>query len=211
MPNFVDITGKKFGRLTVIEDSGQRKYGSVIWVCSCDCGKTVFVDGYSLRTGRKKSCGCYKGTGNLKHGMSKTRLYRIWESMLTRCENKANVSYRLYGAKGVTVCDEWHKFQPFAEWALSNGYEDSLSIDRIDNSKGYSPDNCRWANLSEQANNRSCTIIIEKDGESKPLATWCKELGLSYALVYNRIHKMGWSFDRAISEPVHTQYRNKGR
>lgn len=209
MSELVNIQGQRFGMLTVKGDSGQRQCGSVMWLCVCDCGNEVLVNSYNLRKGRKKSCGCYRGTGNLKHGMSKTRLYRIWESMITRCTNKANVSYKLYGAKGVTICDEWRKFQPFAEWSLSHGYDDTLTIDRIDNSKGYEPSNCRWVDLSDQANNRSCTLYFEKDGQRKPLAKWCKELGVDYRLVYNRVHKMGWSFERAISEPVHKEHRTK--
>lgn len=208
MSSFIDLTGKKFGLLTVLRDSGKREYGSAVWVCKCDCGNVIEANGAVLRRGDKKSCGCYKGTGNLRHGMSKTRLYRIWTGMLTRCGKNKRSRKKCYIDDDIEVCDEWKRFEPFAKWALNSGYSDELTIERIDNRKGYSPDNCMWADMYVQANNRKCCVYFEKDGKRQTLKQWCVELGLDYKLIHNRINKLGWSFERAISEPIHAEKRN---
>lgn len=209
MPSFIDLTGQRFGKLTVLSDTGQRHYGSVVWLCRCDCGKSTKATSGVLRSGKKLSCGCYKGTGNLRHGMTNTRLYRIWTGLHTRCNNKNSSSYKLYGAKGISVCKEWDSFEQFAEWATKNGYSDDLTIERLDSTKDYYPENCIWADYYTQANNRSCCVYYEKDGKSQTLSQWCRELGLNKGTVYSRIHRAGWPFERAISEPTHTEKRNK--
>lgn len=167
-----DLTGQRFGRLVVVKESATKKNGKVLWICKCDCGNISNpVRSGDLHSGKQLSCGCLnieKSTKrinsiNLTHGHCHTRLYRIWTNMKTRCCNPSSTNYKYYGARSITVCNEWlNSFQSFYDWAMSHGYSDELSIDRIDNEKGYFPDNCRWATRNEQNNNRRCCKGVEK-------------------------------------------------
>lgn len=151
------LEGKKFGRLNVIECVGSKK-NRRMWRCSCDCGNEVIVSASSLVGGMTKSCGCLARDAareyNTTHGDCGTRLYRIWKGIVSRCVNKSSTDYKWYGAKGVTVCDEWRKYPHFKKWAVENGYRDDLTIDRIDPFGNYEPSNCRWATTAEQNMNR---------------------------------------------------------
>jgi hypothetical protein len=162
----------------------------------------------SLLRGHTKSCGCLSNEKAAKrlttHGGSRSRLYRIWQKMRARCENPKDKTWLLYGARGISVCAEWRDFAPFQKWALANGYSPSLSIDRIDNSLGYSPRNCRWATNTQQIRNRRNTRRVTYLGESMALADACEKSGKPFNLVRGRLAK-GWSFDRAISEPKMTR------
>lgn len=161
MGKFIDLTGQRFGRLEVIAQADNNEAGLTCWVCKCDCGNTKIICGKSLRKGHSKSCGCWKKEllTEVKpaktHGLYGTRLSRIWRNMKNRCYNPNDPNYKFYGSRGITVCAEWlNDFQAFYDWAISHGYRDDLSIDRIDNDKGYSPDNCRWVTMKVQATNR---------------------------------------------------------
>lgn len=210
MSQFVDLSGKRFGMLTVIkrandriQPSGQRK---TMWECKCDCGRTVCVIGSNLKRGISSSCGCYgkqkrlEANGGKTHGLSNTRLYVIWTGMKQRCYNKNAPSYKWYGAKGVKVCNEWKSdFLCFYSWAMKSGYASGLTIDRIDGNGDYEPLNCRWATNEEQHNNQSNNVYLESDGEEKTIAQWAKEKGIKKSTLYMRLHH-GWDVERALKK-----------
>lgn len=194
-----NLKGMKFGKLEVISRAGSNSAGKALWRCRCECGNETLVPTYRLTSGQTKSCGCKKyESHNKKHGMTKTDIHNKWVQMRQRCNQKNCKAYKDYGAKGIRVCDEWNDFEPFWKWSIENGYCYGLSLDRIDNSKGYSPENCRWVEWKEQCNNRRSNILIEYNGETKTLKKWCSELGLSYSLIRNRIVNLGYSFEYAI-------------
>ena len=195
----VDLTGIKVNRLTVVSYAGNDKWGNSLWNCVCDCGNTTIVRNSEIRSKRTFSCGCYQKEQKreqfkklaTKHNMSRTRLYTIYKGMKQRCYNPNAKHYNRYGGRGIKICDEWlNNRQAFFEWALANGYRDDLSIDRIDNDKGYSPDNCRFATNQEQVDNRSCSKTFTYEGiEYKSLAEASRQLGISKTTLKYRAKK----------------------
>lgn len=199
MTKRINLIGQKFGRLTVTKYVGKRK-----WECRCDCGKNTTVRGDHLREGHTMSCGCYLNNRILEtkttHGMAKSRLYRIWRNIKTRCENKSAKGYERYGGKGITVCPEWREsFEAFRDWAQANGYRDDLTIDRIDNSGDYCPENCRWKTIKEQQNNRSNNKVITHNGETLSVAEWSRKTGISEGTIRSRIN-YGWEPERILKK-----------
>ena len=147
---------------------------------------------------------------NYKDGRKGTRLYRIWTNIKTRCLNPNSTHYQNYGAKGITICDEWkNDFKVFYNWAMSHGYSDELTIDRINNKLGYSPDNCRWVDMSIQANNRSSCRMITIDNQTKSMKEWCEILGMNYSLVRDRLNR-GWNPEKALFTSPDVRFRKKG-
>lgn len=208
-----DISGKRFGRLVAIRYAGKSKGKQTLWECKCDCGNLVIVHQQNLISGHTKSCGCYNKEvaieRNTTHGDTNTRIYRIWHDMMLRCYSPKHTSYYLYGEKGIAVCQEWQEYKEFKNWALSNGYKENLSIDRIDNSKGYEPSNCRWATDIQQGNNTNRNLMFTINGVTNSLANWCREYGVPYARVHSRIYS-GWDILDALTRPAQIHHKKAG-
>jgi hypothetical protein len=204
----VDITGNRYGRLTAIKINHIKifKSGSKgeYWLCKCDCGNEKIILKNSLGK-RSNSCGCLlrekNGERMKTHGESKTRLYGIWEAIKQRLYNKNHNSYINYGGRGISICNEWKSFNTFKEWALKNGYNNNLSIDRIDVNGNYDPANCRWVTLQEQANNTRRNVNIEYRGVTMTASQWSNAVGGNNGLVAKRIRR-GWSEERAVNTPI---------
>lgn len=202
--NFKDLTGQKFGRLTVIKRGENTNLGLARWVCKCDCGNEALVPGSSLRNGHTTSCGCYKQevvkTCSITHGMRHTRIYGIWTDIKSRCYNPNTNRHNVYFDRNIEMCEEWNSdFQCFYDWSMANGYTDELTIDRIDNDKGYSPDNCRWITNKENARNKRNNRYITYKGKTQCLSAWCEELGLNYKRVHAKIVYQGFDIERAFT------------
>lgn len=215
MGKFINLTGQKFGRLLVLErvENYIQPNGTIKarWKCLCECGKRCIVCSSELRYGRTKSCGCFKLEkikANMEtHGKSDTRLYIVWKSLKKRCNNPKDKYYHIYGGRGITVCDEWlHNFQAFYDWSIANGYDETApiwqcTIERTDNTKGYSPDNCKWTTNKEQANNRRNNHLIEYQGKKQNLTQWAKEYGIKAPTLRMRL-KHGWSIEKSLTTPL---------
>lgn len=202
-----DLSGKKFGRLTVLYRIYNHNRTKTYWLCICDCGNLREVRSDALIGGVTKSCGCLqkeKVKQNMtKHGKHKTRLYRIFNHMKARCYNEHYKRYYDYGGRGITVCDEWRNdFMTFYNWAMNSGYNEHLTIDRINNDGNYEPSNCRWSDRKTQQRNKRTSKFITYNGERKHLMEWCEKLNLDYNVIYNRLYNCHWSIDRAFNEEV---------
>lgn len=177
------IIGERYGRLTVLEKTSNKRGNSCYYRCKCDCGKTCEV--LSFRIGKSTmSCGCYKTECIGSHKESTTRLYNIWTQMKRRCLNPKNPSYVNYGGRGVKVCEEWKKYNPFRDWSLANGYANDLTLDRIDVNGNYEPSNCRWATKSQQVINRRPFGAIPYDGITPDKTGYRAQLMISGKKVY---------------------------
>lgn len=200
----IDLRGRKFGRLTVVSYAGKRA-AAHCWNCECACGSESVVRGGNLVSGGATSCGCLQRELASKrfatHRRTKTTEYNIWSGMLSRCTNRNSRSYRYYGARGITVCDRWQSFENFF---ADMGARPSMkhTLDRIDNDGQYSPENCRWATLSEQARKKSNSVLVTHDGSTKTIAEWSEIVGIPYGTLHNRIVYLKWTPDKAINTPA---------
>lgn len=213
-----DLAGLRFGRLTVIRKSEFVKNTNRLWECLCDCGNVVYVRADGLRRGTTRSCGCLarelsseaakkSGAARRRHGQcvkneegKRQRIYSIWNRMKDRCNNPKSDRYSFYGGRGIKVCDEWNNdFAVFFEWAIASGYRDDLTIDRIETDGNYEPGNCRWVTVKEQANNRRSNHRLTHNGETHTIAEWAEITGLSYDTIKQRISKLHWSVEEALT------------
>lgn len=190
--NRADIAGRRYGKLVAIKDVGlNKKSGSRLWLCKCDCGGESTVSPGVLNSGNTKSCGCEKTRAHNKtHDCKPAKLHSVWSSMKDRCYNPNYKGYCNYGGRGIEVCDEWKdSYISFRDWAFVNGYQEGLSIDRIDNNGPYAPWNARWVEKGVQANNTRANVWITINGETKTMAQWSKYSGVSYDLIRNRVNR----------------------
>lgn len=218
MGKFIDLSGQKYGKLTVIKRLQNNTHKGSVWLCKCDCGNIVNVWGNCLRSGNTKSCGCLRkeqshvnGINNIKHGMTDCRLYYIWSGMKSRCYYKQNKCYNIYGKRGIKICDEWLDknmgFVNFFNWSLHNGYNDDLTIDRINSDGDYEPSNCRWVTRLEQSNNLKTNNKITYKHETKTISEWARYYNIKRDTLYYRL-KQGWSIEKALLTP--TRIYNRG-
>lgn len=211
-----DLTGQRFGRLVVLYETSERKHTKVVWHCRCDCGNEVDIRSGSLTSGHTMSCGCYKreraAEVHTTHGMNRQgkphSVYQTWQCMLQRCENPNNSAYKDYGGCGIKVCDEWHDAEKFIGWALANGWQKGLQLDRIDNNGNYEPSNCRWATREEQARNRRTNHLVTFNAKTRTMAEWAEEVGVKRHILYDRINNLHWPIERALTEPVNERLYN---
>lgn len=202
------MIGKTFGLLKVLSrendyitpSGGKHKK----YLCECSCGNIVSVMKEHLTSGRQRSCGCLKKNccGHPTHREIHTRLYRTWGNMVNRCTNSNNPAWERYGGRGISVCNEWTDYITFSEWAKQNGYQDNLTIDRIDNNGNYCPENCRWVSTFVQANNTSKNHFITYNGDTKTIGEWARYLGIPYKTLHYRIVSLKWDIERAFTQPL---------
>lgn len=206
----IDVTGQKFGKLTVVKRVGT-KHRQSLWLCKCDCGNVTEVILSHLKRGVTTSCGCRQkevrringlnsniGERNLKHGDFGTKLYGVWAAMIRRCSNPNTKHYKHYGARGITVCDNWRNdYSQFKSWAISNGYREGLTIDRVDVNGNYEPSNCRWVDMKTQANNRRNNLLFNDGGENLNITQLSNKYNLKYTTIHERYRK-GQSFEMMI-------------
>ena len=197
--NSEEWIGKKINHLTVL-GIGEVKSGHQYWDVECDCGNKKAIRADYVASGHSKTCGCGKRyDGAVTHGETYTRLYMIWGRMLERCNN---AGYKRYNDRGIRVCDEWRSYENFAVWAKEHGYNDTLSIERIDNDGDYCPDNCKWIPTSLQARNRATTLWVIHNGTKMSLAEACEKANMPYKTVFMRMKYLGWDLEKALTIPV---------
>lgn len=203
MSKLIDLKGKRFGKLVVIEKYGSLSNQKISWNCLCDCGNQKIIRANNLISGASKSCGCEVGKSAkqrfTKHGYSnKIPLYKVWTSIKQRCGNINNSRYKDYGGRGINICSEWrNNFKEFYDWAMSNGYKDNFSIDRINNDGNYEPNNCRFTDTKTQNNNSRHNHFITINFETKTIAEWCEKYSLTRSCFHNRLNR-GWTGENLL-------------
>lgn len=212
MQKLNDLKGQKFGRLTVLDRDLSKTKHDAWWFCQCDCGKIISTMGARLKNNSCKSCGCLQkeliSCRQKTHGETKTRLYNLWQKMKYRCYNKKSKDYKNYGGRGITICDEWkNDFVNFKNWAISNGYNENLTIDRIDNNGNYEPNNCRWVTIKEQSRNTRVNRNYEYKGKMICTQELAEIAGISGATLRYRLNA-GYSLEEAMFMKLN---KNKGK
>lgn len=212
----IDITGKRFGYLTVIkraddyiQPNGRRR---IMWLCQCDCGNQKVIYGDNLRGSRTLSCGCFQkkraSEAVTTHGDTDSRLYNIWCAMKRRCNTETVREYKNYGGRGIKVCSLWeHDYSSFMRWALETGYDATAprgvcTLDRIDVNGNYDPNNCRWITQKQQMSNVRYNVNIEYNGQTHTVAEWADICGMQYSTLRQRLFRYGYTFEEAITKPV---------
>ena len=213
MPAFEDLSTKRFGRLVVISYAGQIGASKKnAWFCQCDCGNRKRASAQKLKSGNTSSCGCLRketaadqGHKNGEPFMSKTSMYKLWDSMHRRCYDAKNKYYKYYGALGVVICERWHDFKNFFD---DVGFRPTgMSLDRYPDKNGpYAPDNCRWATSTEQMRNRRDNVFLTFNGQTMLLLEWAEKTGIKPRTIYWRMY-YGWSVERALTTPSQRQPR----
>jgi len=199
-----DLTGQRYGRLIAINSTDEKKGGSIVWKCLCDCGNLTVVPVSGLRSGNTRSCGCLNketSVNNLNpttHGMSKTKIYKVWVDMLNRCRSKNSKDYERYGGRGITVCKRWLRFESF--YKDMGDRPEGLTIERKNNNGNYELSNCKWATQKEQCNNKRNNRIIKYNNEILNVTQWTKRLNISQAAFQYRLKN--WTIEEAITTPV---------
>lgn len=212
----IDLEGQRYGRLTVVKwiPFDERKNKRNLWLCKCDCGNYIETNTGKLKTGHTQSCGCLKDENKNKIGdlnkkyahFGDKKLYGVYKAMIERCYNQDNPRYKNYGGRDIKVCDEWlgeFGYDKFAEWALSSGREEGLTLDRIDVNGDYEPKNCRWITNQEQQYNKRTNILAEYDGETRPLKYWARELSIPYTTLH------AWFKNGMSIEEIKNKYQSK--
>lgn len=204
----IDMSGQVFGLWHVQEKAGNYVGGAALWLCKCGCGTQRVVLGSDLRSGKSASCGCAHkeaaSKANTTHGLSKTRLHRIWKAMRTRCNNPNIPGAQNYSGRGISICAEWAEFMPFRDWAIRSGYAENLSIERIDVNGNYCPENCTWATDLEQSINRR---FVLKNSDGTAWSQIAKANGIQVTLMHSRIHE-GWPAEKAATLPKGSRLRD---
>lgn len=201
--NFHDLTGRKFGRLTVLSCAGRKKGSYYKWNCRCECGNEKVIFGHSMVRGFTVACGCLGkqalGNATRTHGMTRTKIYQAWKSMIQRCCNRNSTAYPLYGGRGIKVCDRWRR--SFECFAMDMGeLPEGMTLERMDNNGNYEPKNCCWATRKEQANNRRGAKKIDYCGISLSVPEWARLFSVRASRVYRRL-RQGVDFERALFTP----------
>lgn len=195
-----ELEGKQFGKLTVLHRVANKNNKSC-WLCRCSCGVEKEILGVHLVHQKISSCGCSHYDKVITHHKSRTPLYQVWRDIKKRCLNKTSSDYHNYGGRGISICNEWkNSFESFYKWAIKSGYSNNLTIDRIDNSGDYCPENCRWVSRQIQCNNTRRNHFITYNGETHTLSDWCKILGLNYYTVRRRFHTGCTSAEKILSK-----------
>jgi hypothetical protein len=196
--DFFDMSGQRFGRLIVMGRAANKKH-RIYWRVRCECGKEKTVRGECLKNGKTKSCGCYRRETTRKlhatHGLSKSRTYFCWQDMRSRCCNKNDTGFKNYGARGISVCERWEKFENFLQ--DMGPRPDGLMLERINNNAGYSPNNCKWASRSEQNNNTRRVHLITHGGVTLSMSAWGRRSVHSISTMCRRLER-GWSLEKAL-------------
>lgn len=201
MGKFIDLTGQRFGRLTVIRKTDKDKQGAYRWLCLCDCGQKAIVVVSSLQAKRTRSCGCSR----TKHGHCQyeknTGFYKSWNNMIQRCTNPNSKQYKYYGGREITVCEKWLNFPNFLR-DMKKEWKSGLTIERKDNNKGYYLENCKWTTPKEQNRNKRNNVYIIYNGKTRLLIELCEKYNMPYRLVYERIYRSDWSPEKALTTLV---------